>query len=405
MSDRIPYGRQSLDEDDVEAVVEVLRSDWLTQGPEVERFERFLADRCGAAHAVAFNSGTAALHAACAAARLGEGDEVLTSPLSFAASANCARYVGATVDFVDVDPVTLVSPADRFAERAGPATRGIVPVHYAGRPLDLRSLEPLRRRGVVVIEDAAHALGAIGPDGPVGNCATSDMACFSFHPVKAITTGEGGAVTTNDERLAERLRAFRHHGIVRPSARSVDREGSWFYEQEELGFNFRLTDIQCALGRSQLRKLEHFVERRNEIAGLYRELLSGSGVELQLGVEPPQRHAYHLVVVAIPRNVDRRRIFDGMRAAGIWVQLHYIPIYLHPYYRRLGFEPGACPEAEAAYQRIFSLPVFPGLSDDTLRRITSILVSLLEREAATVSVGADSGQEGFGDTVGAAPID
>jgi UDP-4-amino-4,6-dideoxy-N-acetyl-beta-L-altrosamine transaminase len=375
----LPYGHQTIEDDDVQAVIEALRSDWLTQGPNVDRFEEALAATCGARYAVAFNSGTAALHAACAAAGLGPGDELLSPAFSFAASANCARYVGADVGFVDIDASTLACEAATFAEAAGERTRAVVPVHYAGRPVDLRGLEPLRARGVTVIEDAAHAIGTIGPHGPVGNCATSDMTCFSFHPVKTITTGEGGAVTTNDADFAERLRVFRTHGIVRRPPDDDPSAGDWYYEISDLGMNYRITDVQCALGTSQLAKLERFVSRRNEIAARYRELFAGTDVDLQTPVEPPLRHAYHLFVALLPEGVDRKAVFEALRADGFGVQVHFIPIYWHPYYRRLGFERGLCPETERAYHRCLSLPVFPGVSDADVERSAAALLREVER--------------------------
>jgi perosamine synthetase len=375
----LPYGHQTIEEDDVEAVVEALGSDWLTQGPHVERFEQALAECCEARYAVAFNSGTAALHAACAAAGIGRGDQLLTPALSFAASANCARYVGADVGFVDVDGATLVSEADAFVDAATERTRAVVPVHYAGRPVDLAKLAPLRARGVTVIEDAAHAIGTVGPQGPVGNCSASDMACFSFHPVKTITTGEGGAVTTNDPVLADRLRVFRTHGIVRRRPDDDATAGDWYYEIDQLGFNYRITDLQCALGASQLAKLDRFVARRGEIAQRYRELFAGSDVLLQEPVQAPLRHAYHLVVVLLPDGADRKLVYDAMRTAGIGVQVHFIPIYWHPYYRRLGFERGLCPETERVYARCLSLPVFPAVTDDEIERVTTVLLREVER--------------------------
>ena len=379
----LPYGHQTVEEDDVLAVTEVLGSDWLTQGPTIAAFEEGLAARVGARHAVAFNSGTAALHAACAVAGIGSGDEVLTSAFSFAASANCARYVGASVRFVDIEPATLASPAEAFVAVATERTRAVVPVHYAGRPVDLAPLAPLRERGVVVVEDAAHAIGAVGPQGAIGNCAASDMACFSFHPVKTITTGEGGAVTTNDAELADRLRAFRTHGLVRRRPDGDPTAGDWYYEIDELGMNYRITDIQCALGLSQLRKLDRFLGRRREIAARYRELFDGTPIELPEPVAPGLVHAYHLVVALLPETVDRRRVYDAMRAAGVGVQVHYIPIYWHPYYRRLGFEPGLCPETERAYARCLSLPVYPGLADADVEFVATLL--LREVESAYVA--------------------
>jgi perosamine synthetase len=374
----LPYGHQTIDKDDVQAVVEALNGDWLTQGPNVERFEEELAASCDARHAVAFNSGTAALHAACAVAGIGPGDEVLTSPFSFAASANCARYVGADVGFVDIALQTLVSDASAFVGAATKRTRAIIPVHYAGRPLDLAGLASLRGQGVVVIEDAAHAIGAVGSQGPVGNCAASDMACFSFHPVKTVTTGEGGAVTTNDPALADKLRAFRSHGIVRRRPDGDASAGDWYYEIDKLGMNYRITDIQCALGRTQLAKLDFFVSRRGVIAMRYRELFSGSNVQLQEPVEHPLRHAYHLVVVLLPDGVERRAVYETLRAIGIGVQVHYIPIYWHPYYRRLGFERGLCVEAERAYAKCLSLPVYPTLSDSDVDYVAEQVLHAVE---------------------------
>ena len=371
---QLPYGHQSIDEADIRAVVDVLHGDWLTQGPLVDEFEAALAARTGAKHAVAFNSGTAALHGACAAARLGDGDEVLTSGLSFSASANCARYVGAMPGFVDIDPSTLEATSDSFVSAAGDNTRGVVPVHFAGRPSDLSALAPLRERGIVVIEDAPHAIGAVGPHGPVGNCAMSDMACFSFHPVKTITTGEGGAVTTNDDELAHRLGAFRTHGIERRAPAEDPEAGGWYYEIDELGMNYRITDLQCALGVSQMTKLDSFLARRNEIAAEYRRLLADTDVELAAPAAEGQRHAYHLVVALLPEHASRRRVYDQMRAAGIGVQVHYVPIYWHPYYARLGFERGLCPEVERVYRRCLSLPVFPGVEDADVERVAATLL-------------------------------
>ncbi|MEY2478462.1 MAG: hypothetical protein QOG87_3777 [Actinomycetota bacterium] len=354
----IPYGRQSIDDDDIAAVVEVLKGDWLTQGPHVEQFEETLAGIVGARHAVAFANGTAALHAAAAAAGLGPGDVVATSPLSFAASATCARYVGANPTFVDIDPGTL--NIDLAAVPAGIAA--LVPVHYAGLPVDLAQLTD---RPPVVIEDAAHAIGAITPDGPVGNCARSDMTMFSFHPVKTVTTGEGGAVTTNSDDLAERLRRFRNHGIVRK-----EEEGGWYYEIEDLGFNYRMTDMQAALGISQLGKLERFVSRRNELADRYRELLGHLPIELPPAAPEGWRHAHHLFPVRVP---DRANVFDRMRGAGVGVQVHFVPIYRHPLYADLGIDPGDFPNTEAAYDRLLSLPLFPDLTESEQNEVVARL--------------------------------
>jgi UDP-4-amino-4,6-dideoxy-N-acetyl-beta-L-altrosamine transaminase len=338
-----------VDDDDIAAVVAVLKGDWLTQGPHVEEFERALAATVDARFAVAFSSGTAALHGAAAAAGLRPGDVVVTSPLSFAASATCARYVGATPAFVDIDPATLNMDLGRVP--AGCAA--VVAVHYAGLPVDLSALE---QRPPVVIEDAAHALGATTPDGPVGNCARSDMAVFSFHPVKTVTTGEGGAVTTNSPELADRLRRFRNHDIVpKPEG------GGWYYEIPSLGFNYRITDLQCALGTAQLGKLTRFVERRRSLADRYRELLAELPLELPPAAPARWSHAYHL----FPVQVDgRRAVYDRLRAAGIGTQVHYVPIYRHPLYADLGLDPSSFPNTEAAYARLLSLPLYPDLSHD-----------------------------------------
>jgi perosamine synthetase len=345
----IPYGRQSIDDDDIAAVVAVLKGDWITQGPHIEEFEERLAAVTGARHVVAMSSGTAALHAAAAAADLGPGDLVVTSALTFAASANCARYVGATPGVVDIDPETL-NLDTRLVPRDATA---LVAVHFAGLPMDLSSLAYRPR---VVIEDAAHALGAQTPDGPVGNCAHSDMAVFSFHPVKAVTTGEGGAVATNSSRLADRLRMFRNHGICRKPA-----EGAWYYEVTGLGYNCRLTDIQAALGTSQLGKLDRFIARRNEIADVYRRELTDGPWLLPPMAEPGWSHAYHL----FPLRVNgRRQVYEGMRARGVGVQVHYVPLTRHPAMVGAGIDPRACAAASAAYERLLSLPVFPGLSED-----------------------------------------
>ena len=360
----IPYGRQCVDEADVAAVVRVLRGEWLTQGPAIEAFETALANKVNAKYCVAFSSGTAALHAAMAAAKIGPGQRVVTSPLSFAASANCARYVGADIAFVDIDPKTLNININAVAD-----CDALVAVHYAGLPVNLRHL---RERPRIVIEDAAHALGAMTPDGPVGNCARSDMCVFSFHPVKAITTGEGGAITTNDEELCNHLRKFRSHGIVRKPE-----QGDWYYEIEELGYNYRITDIQAALGSSQLEQLGSFVGMRNALAARYQQLLGDfSEVELPPTAPSGSWHGYHLFPIRV---ADRRRVFDSMREAGIGVQVHYVPIYRHPIYAELGFESSHFPETEKAYEGLLSLPLYPLLTKDDQDRVVEVLVTALSR--------------------------
>jgi len=360
----IPYGHQSLDDDDVAAVVAVLKGDWLTQGPHIEEFEAALAHEVEARHAIAFSSGTAALHAAAAAAGWGPGDVVATSPLSFVASANCIRFVGAEPCFIDIEPGTLnLNPAAVPRDLAG-----LVAVHYAGLPVDLSRLAYRPR---VIIEDAAHALGGVTPDGPVGNCARSDLCCFSFHPVKAITTGEGGAVTTNNDRLAGRLRTFRNHGMVKKPS-----EGAWYYEVEDLGYNYRLTDVQAALGTSQLAKLRSFIDRRNWLAARYRSRLGDvaeaypNRLVLPPAGPPGFLHAYHLFPIQV---ADRRRVFEALRDAGIGVQVHYVPIHRQPLYHGSG----SFPETDRAYEQLISLPLFPDLRDGEQDRVTAKLRELV----------------------------
>lgn len=354
----IPYGHQSVGEDDVAAVAAALRSEWLTQGPRVEEFEAALAATVGATHAVAFSSGTAALHAAAAAAGLGPGDTVATSALTFVASANCARYVGATPVLVDVDEATWNLDLGKV-----PPCDALVAVHYAGLPTDLSRLAA---RPPVVIEDACHALGAVTGDGPVGNCARSDMCAFSFHAVKTVTAGEGGAVTTNAAELAERLRRFRHHG-----AEPRPEQGGWYSEVSETGFNYRLSDLHAALGLSQLAKLDRFVERRNELAARYRAALAGTPVVLPLEPPPGWRHAYHLFPVQVPH---RRGVYDDLRARGIGVQVHYVPLARHPVF---GADPADFPVAEEVYAGLLSLPMFPDLTDGQQDEVVAALLDAL----------------------------
>lgn len=357
----IPYGHQSIDDDDVAAVVAALRSEWLTQGPAVEEFERAFAGRVGAAHAVAFANGTAALHSACFAAGLGPSDTVATTALTFSASASCARFVGAGVRLLDIDPHTLNLDPDHLPGDID----ALVAVHYAGLPVQL---DRLNRRPRVVIEDAAHAIGASTPLGPVGSCARSDMCCFSFHPVKTITTGEGGMVTTNSEELAERLRHFRSHGMERKPE-----HGDWYYEISDLTPNYRLTDIQAALGSSQLRKLERFVKERNDLAARYYERLEGSPVVLPPDAPAGTVHGRHLFPVRVP---DRTRVFKAMRSAGIGVQVHYVPLYRHPLHGAWT-SPTDFPQTEAAYEALMSLPLYPGLTHAQQDTVVDELLALL----------------------------
>lgn len=387
-SDFIPYGRQTISDEDVRAVVDVLRSDFLTQGPAVPAFEQALAAYCGAAHAVAANSATSALHLACLALGVGPGDLVWTSPITFVASANCARYCGADVDFVDVDPVSwnLSVPALaaklEAARAKGRLPKVLIPVHLAGAPCDLAGIAALAfRYGFKVLEDASHAVGGRYRGEPVGNCRFSDVTVFSFHPVKIITTGEGGLALTNDETVARRMALLRSHGITREQAEMTGAsEGGWYYQQVALGFNYRMTDLQAALGRSQLAHLDAWVETRHRIADRYDALLAAAGLPLVTPHRPADaRSAFHLYVVLVKDGApaDRRQVFDHLRANGVGVNVHYIPVHLQPDYRRLGFAPGQFPRAEAYYARALSLPMYPALSDEQQNRVVALLGEVL----------------------------
>jgi UDP-4-amino-4,6-dideoxy-N-acetyl-beta-L-altrosamine transaminase len=375
----IPYGRQSLDQDDIEAVVAVLKSDFLTQGPAVPRFEAALAAYCGVPHALAMNSATSALHAACFALGVGAGDLVWTSPVTFVASANCALYCGAEVDFVDIDPATWNMSAAALeaklvkAEAAGRLPKVVIPVHLCGQSCDMKAIHALATRyGFAIIEDASHAIGASYRGEPVGNCRYSDIAVFSFHPVKIVTSGEGGAALTRDPALATRMELFRSHGVTRdPGLMEGEPHGPWYYEQIALGYNYRITDIHAALGASQLAKVDRFVERRHAILERYNAALADLPLVLPHQHEDT-RSSLHLYVIRIPVAGDpgrHRRVFEALRAAGIGVNLHYMPVYLQPYYRHLGFEPGLCPEAERYYAEAISLPMFPDLDDARLEQV------------------------------------
>ena len=361
----LPYGRQSVDESDIQAVVEVLRSDWLTTGPKVGEFEEAFAARVGAVHAVSFSSGTAALHAAAYVAGLKPGDEAITSPMTFAATANCVLYQGATPVFADVSGDTLNLDPEQITKSFSSKTRAILPADYAGHPADLSPiLELARQRKVVVIEDACHALGAEYGGRAVGSLA--DMSVFSFHPVKHITTGEGGMVTTNNPQFAETLRRFRNHGIS-SDARQRQSAGQWQYEMVLLGFNYRLPDIACALGMEQLKRLDANVARRREIARRYTAAFREVAGVITPKVRPEANPSWHLYPIRLDLDkltADRAQVFRALRAENIGVNVHYIPVHLHPYYRdRFGYKGGEFPIAEDAYERLISLPMFHGMSD------------------------------------------
>ncbi|MDQ7082430.1 MAG: UDP-4-amino-4,6-dideoxy-N-acetyl-beta-L-altrosamine transaminase [Aquificota bacterium] len=361
----IPYGRQFIDEEDIRAVVEVLRSDFITQGPKVREFEEKLADYCGAKYAVVFNSGTSALISAYSAVGLSEGDEFITSPITFVATANAGILLGAKPIFCDVEPDTGNMDPDKLEDLISPKTKLIVPVHYGGHPADMERIRDIADRyGLKVVEDACHALGAEYRGSKVGSSKYSEATVFSFHPVKHITTGEGGAVLTNDEEIYRKLLLIRNHGITKdPSDFKEAPEGGWYYEMQSLGYNFRMTDFQAVLGISQLRKLPEFVRRRREIAELYGELLSGMNL-IELPVEKPYAlNSYHLFPIRVKEKAMRKELFDHLRSSGIGVQVHYIPVYWHPFYRELGYKRGICPIAEDFYSREISLPIYPKLSE------------------------------------------
>ena len=367
----IPYGRQDVDEADVRAVVEVLRSDFLTQGPVVPRFEAAMTTYCGAGHAVATNSATSALHVACLALGVGLGDRVWTSAVTFLASANCARYCGADVDFIDIDPQTCNMSVDDLArrleqaEQAGKLPKVVIPVHLGGQSCDMAAIHALSQRyGFHIVEDASHAVGGRYRDESVGSCRYSDVVVFSFHPVKIITTAEGGMALTNHAALARRMRLFASHGMTRDVGEMTKAsDGPWYYQQIELGYNYRLTELQAALGLSQMQRLDEFVALRHAIARRYDELLA------QMPVTPVVQHpdcysGLHLYVIRLQLERLRRshrEVFELLRAAGIGVNLHYIPVYLQPYYQRLGFRAGHCPNAENYYSRAISIPMYAQL--------------------------------------------
>lgn len=384
----IPYGRQEITQADIDAVVDVLKSDFLTQGPAVPAFERAVADHVGAAHAVAANSATSILHVACLALGLGPGDWLWTSPITFVASANCGLYCGARVDFVDIDPRTYnLCPQSlerklSQAERDGRLPKVVVPVHLCGQPCDMAAIHALSRRyGFKIIEDASHAIGGKYRDELIGNCRYSDITVFSFHPVKIITTAEGGMALTNDAALAERMALLRSHGITRDPVRMTrESDGPWYYQQIDLGFNYRMTDMQAALGISQMARLDDYVARRHALARRYDALLA------DLPVVTPWQHpdgysGLHLYVIRL--KLDRiarshRQVFEALREQGIGVNLHYIPVHSQPYYQRMGFKPGDFPEAERYYAEAISLPMYATLSEAGQDRVVAALRAALQ---------------------------
>lgn len=387
----IPYGRQEITQQDIDVVVDVLRSDFLTQGPQVPRFEQSVVAYCGVMHAVAVNSATSALHLACLALGLGPGDWLWTSSITFVASANCGKYCGASVDFVDIDPKSFNLDPHKLqaklevARAANALPKVVVAVHMCGQPCDMRSIHDLGREyGFAIIEDASHAIGASYLGEPVGNCRYSDITVFSFHPVKIVTTAEGGLACTNDAALAQRMEILRSHGITREA--NVLREpahGPWYYEQQALGYNFRMTELQAALGNSQLERLDDYVAARHRLARRYDSLLA------HLPVCLPEQHAdgysaFHLYIVRLKKADPTRlaRVHVQMRAAGVMVNLHYIPVPMQPFYRDLGFDPSDWPVAMDYYQRAITLPLFATMSDTQQDEVVHVLTAALEETVA-----------------------
>lgn len=384
----IPYGRQDINDADIQSVVDVLKSDFLTQGPAVPTFEKSVSDYCGAKYAVSANSATSVLHIACLALGVGKGDLVWTSPITFVASANCALYCGAEVDFVDIDPRTFNVSVDKLAEKLADAKlkgrlpKVVIPVHLCGQSCDMAAIFRLSvEYGFKIIEDASHAIGGKYLNKPIGNCDYSDITVFSFHPVKIITTAEGGLATTNNPLIAKKMFLLRSHGITRDQDDMVNTShGPWYYEQIELGFNYRMTDIQASLGVSQMQRLDTFVNKRHQIANRYNAELSSLPVTQQHQMTDAHS-AFHLYVIRLQLSdisKTHRQVFVDLRQAGILVNLHYMPVYLQPYYKKMGFETGYCPEAERYYAEAISLPMYTTLTDEQQGLVINTLTQVLQ---------------------------
>ena len=372
----IPYGKQTIEQDDIQAVVDVLKSDFLTTGPKIAEFEQTVADYVGAKYAVAISNGTSALHAACFAAGIEPGDEVITTPLTFAASANCVLYCGGTPVFADVDPKTYNIDPEDIQRKITDRTKAIIAVHLAGQPCDMDAIHSIaREHGLIVIEDGAHALGSVYKGKKVGSM--SDMTTFSFHPVKPITTGEGGMIVTDNEDFYKKMILFRSHGITRDDSMMTRNDGPWFYQQFNLGYNYRITDIQCALGCSQMKKLDRFLARRKEIVARYNEAFADCDNIITPYQISDTESGWHLYIVQV-KKCDRRQVFENMREKGIGVNVHYIPVYMHPYYQEHGYENVHCANAEEIYSHIISLPLYPGLTSEQQDYVIDTLKSLCE---------------------------
>lgn len=367
----IPYGRQTIEEDDIQAVVDVLRSDYLTTGPKIAEFEKMVADYVGAKYAVAISNGTSALHAACFAAGIQPGDEVITTPLTFAASSNCVLYCGGTPVFADVDPKTYNIDPEDIRRKITDKTKAIIAVHLAGQPCDMDEIHKIaKEHDLIVIEDGAHALGSVYKGKKVGTL--SDMTTFSFHPVKPITTGEGGMIVTDNEEFYQKMMLFRSHGITRDENLMTRNDGSWFYQQLDLGYNYRITDIQCALGCSQMKKLDRFLALRKEIVARYNEAFADCENIVTPYQLPETESGWHLYIVQV-KNCDRRKVFEALREHGIAVNVHYIPVYLHPYYQEHGYKDVHCRNAEEVYSHIISLPLYPTLTEEQQQYVIETL--------------------------------
>lgn len=376
----LSYGQQWINDEDIQAVLEVLQSDYITQGPAIARFEQAVADYAGARYAVAFASGTAALHGACFAADIGPGDEVITTPITFLASSNCVLYQGGTPVFADIDPRTYNLNPSEAEKHITPRTKAIIPVDFTGQPVELDQFRELAdRHGLVLIEDAAHSLGAEYGGRKVG--AIADMTMFSFHPVKHVTSAEGGMIVTNNERFYRRLQMFRNHGMTKEADRLERNDGPWYYEMQELGYHYRMTDMQAALGASQMKRLDAFVQRRRDIARIYTEAFTGMPGVVTPYQHPQARSSWHLYMLRFQAGcfqADRKALFEALRAEGIGVNVHYIPVYRQPYYKGLGYPQQACPVAEHYYEEAITLPLFPKMTDDDVNDVVQAVKKVVQ---------------------------